>query len=76
VILYINQADEKGDYVLKNDNNKKRYVRHRGWIKTNADGQYTFYTFVPRTYLRSNELKQIHAVLRKLIQFNFATLQN
>jgi len=65
VILYINQADENGDYVLKTDNNKKRYVHHRAWIKTNDDGQYTFFTFVPGTYLRSNELIQIHPVVKE-----------
>lgn len=65
VILYINQADENGDYVLKTDNNRKRYVHHRGWIKTNTDGQYTFYTFVPGTYFRSNELIKIHPVIKE-----------
>ncbi|WP_347922736.1 hypothetical protein [Pontimicrobium sp. SW4] len=46
VILYIYQSDENGDYEIKNVNDR-RYVYHRGWIKTNTEGQYTFYTFIP-----------------------------
>ena len=63
VILYIEQPDENGDYELKIKNNK-RYVHHRGWIKTNADGQYTFYTFIPGQVLRYKELKHIHPVIK------------
>ncbi|WP_188605741.1 hypothetical protein [Aquaticitalea lipolytica] len=63
VILYIEQPDENGDYELKTENNK-RYVHHRGWIKTNADGQYTFYTFIPGQVLRYKELKHIHPVIK------------
>jgi protocatechuate 3,4-dioxygenase beta subunit len=65
VILFINQTDENGNFELKIDNHKKRYVYHRAWIKTNADGQYTFYTFVPGTIHRSNELKHIHPVIKE-----------
>lgn len=64
VILYISQTDEDGDYELKTQN-EKRYVHHRGWIKTDADGQYTFYTFIPGTTHRSNELKHIHPVIKE-----------
>ena len=63
VILYLEQPDENGDYELKTENNK-RYVHHRGWIKTNADGQYTFYTFIPGQVLRYKELKHIHPVIK------------
>jgi len=64
VILYICQAGEDGYYELKRYN-KKRYVYHRGWIKTNDDGQYNFYTFVPGTVTRSKDLKQIHLVVKE-----------
>lgn len=64
VILYISQTDENGDYELKFEN-EKRYVHHRGWVKTDADGQYTFYTFIPGTTHRSNELKHIHPVIKE-----------
>ncbi|WNH10324.1 hypothetical protein [Thalassobellus suaedae] len=65
VILFIHHADENGNYELKKDENRKRYIHHRGWIKTDADGQYTFYTFIPGKFLRSKELKQIHRTIKE-----------
>tara|TARA_R110002049_G_scaffold188124_6_gene356417 strand:- start:310 stop:939 length:630 start_codon:yes stop_codon:yes gene_type:complete len=65
VILYVNQPDENGNYELKKDEYRKRYVHHRGWIKTGADGRYTIYTFVPGKFLRAKELKQIHRVIKE-----------
>ncbi|MEW4924610.1 hypothetical protein [Algibacter sp. 2305UL17-15] len=64
VILYICQADEDGDYNSTKVNGK-RVVKHRGWVKTDADGRYTFYTFVPGNYWGSKTLKQIHAVVKE-----------
>lgn len=64
VILYISQTDEYGDYELKTEN-EKRYVYHRGWVKTDSNGQYTFYTFIPGTTHRSNELKHIHPIIKE-----------
>ncbi|CAH8285813.1 protocatechuate 3,4-dioxygenase beta subunit [Mariniflexile fucanivorans] len=65
VVLFIYQPDENGDYEIKKDANRKRYVYHRSWVKTDADGHYTFYTFMPGKYLRSKELKQIHRVIKE-----------
>lgn len=65
VILYVFQADEDGDYELKRDEYRKRYVHHRGWIKTDADGRYTIYTFMPGKFVRVKELKQIHRVIKE-----------
>lgn len=65
VVLFIYQPDEDGNYEVKKDDNRKRYVHHRAWIKTDADGHYTFYTFMPGKYLRSKELKQIHRVIKE-----------
>ncbi len=59
-ILYIYQADEDG-YFAYNSNNDKDAIHHRGWIKTNKDGQYTFYTFVPNTDVRNDKLRKIYA---------------
>ncbi len=64
VILYIDQADEHGDFDLREDNDK-RYVHHRGWIKTNADGQYTFYTFIPGNDRRYNQLQQLFPIIKE-----------
>jgi protocatechuate 3,4-dioxygenase beta subunit len=64
VILYIEQPNEKGSYEMVKENSK-RYVHHRTWIKTNEDGQYTFYTFIPGKRLSSRKLKHIHPVVKE-----------
>ncbi|UKM64044.1 hypothetical protein GSB9_00591 [Flavobacteriaceae bacterium GSB9] len=64
VLLFIHQADEDGNFELKREN-KKRYVRHRGWIRTNENGKYTFYTFVPGSYIYGSELRQILPILKE-----------
>lgn len=65
VILYVNQPDENGDFQMKRDEHRKRYVHHQGWIKTDADGRYTLYTFMPGKYLYAKELKKIHRVIKE-----------
>lgn len=63
VILYICQSDEYGDYHSKKIEGK-RVLKHQGWVKTDVDGKYTFYTFVPGTYWPSKTIQQIHAVIK------------
>lgn len=65
VILYICQPDENGNFQLKKDDKRKRFVQHRAWIKTDADGKYTFYTFMPGKLLRTKELKQILRTIKE-----------
>ena len=65
VVLFIYQPDEEGNYEVKKDENRNRYIYHRAWVKTDADGHYTFYTFMPGKYLRNKELKQIHRVIKE-----------
>lgn len=64
VILYIEQADEYGDFDLRKENNV-RYVHNRGWIKTDSDGQYTFYTFVPGNDRRYNLMQQLFPIIKE-----------
>jgi len=64
VVLYIEQADENGDFDLRMLYNK-RYIHNRGWIKTDSDGQYTFYTYVPGNDRRYNQLKQIFPIIKE-----------
>lgn len=64
VMLFIHHTDENGNFELKRQN-KKRYVHHRGWVKTDADGKYTFYTFVPGKYVYGNELTQILPIIKE-----------
>jgi hypothetical protein len=64
IILYIEQADEDGDFDLRKHNDK-RYAHHRGWIKTDANGRYTFYTFVPGNDSRYNQLSQLFPAIKE-----------
>ena len=64
VMLFIHHTDESGNFELKRQN-KKRYVHHRGWVKTDVDGKYTFYTFVPGKYIYGNELTQILPIIKE-----------
>ncbi|MFB9057662.1 hypothetical protein ACFFU9_13015 [Mariniflexile ostreae] len=64
VLLFIHQTNENGDFELKRYN-KKRYVHHRGWIRTDADGRYTFYTFVPGSYIYGREPLQILPIIKE-----------
>ena len=71
VILYIWHQDENGYFDMKTANDK-RYVYHRGWIKTNADGQYTFYTFFPGSYPHSREKRHIHLEVKEVGKVDYA----
>lgn len=63
VILFIEQPNEDGDFELRNEGDS-RYVFHRSWVKTDADGKYTFYTFVPGNDRRYNQLQQIFPLIK------------
>jgi len=65
VILYIWQQDANGYFDMKTASDKK-YVHHRGWIKTDEDGKYTFYTFFPGSYPHSREARHIHASIKEV----------
>lgn len=64
VILYVYQPNENGKYEMKRDENRKRYVNNRGWVKTDDQGKYTLYTFMPGKFI-TKELKQIHRVIKE-----------
>lgn len=64
VLLYIEQADENGDFDLRKLDNEK-YPHHRGIVKTDADGRYTFYTFVPGNDRRYNQLQQLFPSIKE-----------
>ncbi|WP_431108708.1 hypothetical protein [Winogradskyella poriferorum] len=64
VILFIEQPDEDGDFDLRHTDDK-RYVFHRSWVKTDADGRYTFYTFVPGNDRRYNQMQQIFPIIKE-----------
>lgn len=65
VVLSIYQTNQAGDFVLVKGENNEKEIYHSATIKTGEDGQYTFYTFVPGTTHRSNELKKIHTNVKE-----------
>ena len=64
VILFVEQPDENGDFDLRRTGDA-RYVFHRSWVKTDADGRYTFYTFVPGGDRRFNQLQQVFPIVKQ-----------
>jgi protocatechuate 3,4-dioxygenase, beta subunit len=69
VILYVYHTDQKGIYAKKgNDPSIPQGGQHgyiRGWIKTGADGRYTFYTLVPASYPDSRNPRHIHPIIKE-----------
>ncbi|HET6996337.1 MAG TPA: hypothetical protein VFI06_15190, partial [Chitinophagaceae bacterium] len=62
VILYVYHTDQAGLYSKKGNEKGwgKRHGYIRGWIKTNDQGEYRFYTLVPASYPNSTNPKHIH----------------
>lgn len=67
VILYVYQTNLEGIYEPSNNARgyEKRHGKFRSWIKTDADGRYTFYTFRPAPYPNSREPAHIHLYIKE-----------
>jgi protocatechuate 3,4-dioxygenase, beta subunit len=67
VVLYIYHTDQEGIYAKKGNEKgwAKRHGYIRGWIKTNAKGEYKFYTLVPASYPDNKNPKHIHPVVKE-----------
>jgi len=67
VILYVYHTDQNGEYSLKGNETgwgtKHGYIR--GWIKTNADGKYKFYTLRPAAYPGGGNPAHIHPIVKE-----------
>lgn len=65
VILYIYHTDQNGIYATKGGETgwAKRHGYIRGWIKTDEDGKYTFYTLKPGTYPSRSTPAHIHLTI-------------
>lgn len=64
VILYVYQTDNTGRY--SKEAGQQQGVKHghlRGWIKTNAKGEYEFKTIRPASYPNSNNPQHIHPII-------------
>ena len=65
VILYIYHTDQNGEYPKK-EGMRGAASQHgyiRGWIKTNSDGQYKFYTLKPGAYPGGGNPAHIHPII-------------
>ena len=67
VIIYIYHTNRKGIYEKKGNETGwgKRHGYIRGWVKTGADGKYTFYTFRPASYPDRQAPEHIHVTIKE-----------
>lgn len=67
VVLYIYHTDQNGNYATKGNEKGwgKRHGYIRGWVKTDRNGFYKFYTLVPASYPNSNNPKHIHPTIKE-----------
>jgi protocatechuate 3,4-dioxygenase beta subunit len=64
VILYVYHTDQNGNYAKRgSDTGRHGYIR--GWIKTDADGKYKFYTLRPASYPNSKIPQHIHPIVKE-----------
>ena len=67
IILYVYHTDNEGIYP-KLPNSKGWESRHgylRGWMKTDKDGSYTFYSSRPASYPNTTIPKHIHITVKE-----------
>ena len=67
VIIYFYHTNRNGIYEKKGNEKgwAKRHGFIRGWIKTNNNGNYTFYTFRPASYPNGQEPEHIHITVKE-----------
>ncbi|MDU8887095.1 intradiol ring-cleavage dioxygenase [Yeosuana sp. MJ-SS3] len=67
VIIYIYHTNEKGIYPSTNRSKgwERRHGYLRGWIKTNANGNYTFYTLRPASYHNTTISQHMHVTVKE-----------
>jgi protocatechuate 3,4-dioxygenase beta subunit len=67
VILYIYHTDRTGVYARRGDEKgwARRHGYIRGWVKTDKQGRYTFFTFRPAAYPDGSEPEHIHLTVKE-----------
>lgn len=67
VIIYIYQTNRKGVYEKTGDETgfASYHGIYRGWVKTNEQGRYTFYTFKPGAYPGRSEPAHVHFTIKE-----------
>jgi protocatechuate 3,4-dioxygenase beta subunit len=65
VILYVYHTNQEGIYPTDRTSTGwgRRHGTIRGWVKTNSDGRYTFYTLKPASYPGGSDPAHIHATV-------------
>jgi protocatechuate 3,4-dioxygenase, beta subunit len=67
VILYVYHTDQSGKYrTIGNETGwGRRHGSIRAWMKTNAKGEYTFYTIRPASYSQTGPPAHIHVTIKE-----------
>lgn len=67
VVMYVYHTDQKGIYAKKGNEQgwAKRHGYIRGWLKTNAKGEYRFRTLRPASYPNSTNPQHIHVTIKE-----------
>jgi protocatechuate 3,4-dioxygenase beta subunit len=67
VVLYIYHTDQKGNYAQKGNEQGwgKRHGYIRGWVRSDQNGAYKFYTLRPASYPNSRNPQHIHPTIKE-----------
>lgn len=67
IIIYAYHTDRNGIYPKKEGSEGwgRKHGYLRTWVKTNKDGQYTFYTFRPASYPDRDFAEHIHFTIKE-----------
>jgi protocatechuate 3,4-dioxygenase beta subunit len=67
VVIYVYHTDQTGHYTDRGDQKGwgKRHGYIRGWVKTDRNGFYEFYTLRPVSYPNSNIPQHIHVTVKE-----------
>jgi protocatechuate 3,4-dioxygenase beta subunit len=67
IVLYVYHTDQKGVYPKKGNETgwAQRHGYIRAWVKTGANGAYSFYTLKPAAYPERNFAAHIHIIIKE-----------
>lgn len=67
IIIYIYHTNEKGIYPTKGNEQgwARRHGYLRGWVKTDENGKFYFYTFKPASYPSRTEPAHVHITVKE-----------
>lgn len=67
VVIYVYHTDQSGIYPTRGDEKGwgKRHGYLRGWVKTDKNGFYQFYTLKPKAYPNRKDPAHIHVTIKE-----------